>query len=172
MNNVTLIGRLTKDLELRKSQTGMSILRFTLAVNRRVPNKQTGQREADFISCVAFGKTAEIMSTYLAKGSQVGIEGRIQTGNYDDANGNRVYTTDVIVDNFDFIDSKNANQGTQPNANQGYQQQGYQQQQAPSRPQQVQPQASNNDFFSDFETSNSSNNILDSLNVSDDELPF
>jgi len=166
MNNVVLIGRLTKDLELRKSQTGMNILRFTLAVNRRVPNKQTGQREADFVSCVAFGKTAEIMQTYLAKGSQIGVQGRIQTGNYDDANGNRVYTTDVIVENFDFLESRNANQGQGVNANQGYQQQ------APSRPQAVQPQAPSNDFFSDFETSNSSNNILDSLNVSDDELPF
>ena len=154
MNKAMLIGRITRDLELTKSQGGMSILRFSLAVNRRIANKN-GEREADFISCVAFGKTAEIMSTYLGKGSLVGVEGRIQTGSYD-KDGVRIYTTDVIIDNFDFLESKNASGNTQ----------------APRPTQPTQTSNPTNSFFDDFESNSSTSNILDSLDISDDELPF
>lgn len=104
MNKVVIIGRTTKELELEKTNSGTSVCKFTVAVNRRI--KQEGQPEADFIRCTAWGKTAEIMAQYLAKGSLVGIDGRIQTGSYQDRDGKTVYTTDVIVENFDFLESK------------------------------------------------------------------
>lgn len=104
MNRVCLNGRLTRDLELRKLSSGSSVVSFTLAVNRRI--KTEGQPDADFIRCTAWGKTAEVMCQYLTKGSQIGVEGRIQTGQYEDKNGNTVFTTDVVVENFDFLESK------------------------------------------------------------------
>lgn len=104
MNRVCLTGRLTKKLDLRTTQSGTSCTSFTLAVNRRI--KAEGQPDADFIRCTAWGKTAEVMCQYLTKGSQIGVEGRIQTGQYEDKNGNTVFTTDVVVENFDFLESK------------------------------------------------------------------
>lgn len=104
MNHVSLIGRLTKDLELRKVSSGTSVVTFILAVNRRF--KAEGQPEADFIRCTAWGKTAEVMSQYLNKGTQIGVEGRIQTGQYEDKSGSMVYTTDIVVESFDFIGNK------------------------------------------------------------------
>lgn len=112
MNKVLLIGRLTKDLDLRKTASGTSYARFTLAVNRRFKTANDTQ-EADFISCVVWDKRAEIMYQYLGKGSQVGIEGRIQTGSYEGTDGKRVYTTDVIVDNFDFLETKGQKSSSQ-----------------------------------------------------------
>lgn len=111
MNKVLLNGRITKDLELRKTQSGTSVIRFTLAVNRRF--KQEGQPDADFISCTAWGKTAETMSQYLRKGSLIGVEGRITTGSYQDKDNRTVYTTDVTVENFDFLESRNASSQSQ-----------------------------------------------------------
>lgn len=99
MNSVNLIGRLTKDMDMRQSKDGMAIGTFTLAVDRI-------NDDADFIRCKAFGKRAETMAKFLGKGMRVGITGRIQTGSYDDKDGKTVYTTDVIVDNFTFCDSK------------------------------------------------------------------
>lgn len=104
MNSVQLVGRLTKDPELRKAKSGTSVCKFTLAVNRRF--KQEGQPQADFISCTAFGKTADVLCQYMYKGAQIGVTGRIQTGSYDNQQGQRVYTTDVIVDALDFLESK------------------------------------------------------------------
>lgn len=98
-NVVVLIGRLTKDIDLKKSQSGMSVARFTLAVNRMKKD------EADFISCVVFDKRADTMYQYLHKGSQVAIEGRIQTGSYE-KDGRRVYTTEVVIEGFTFVDNK------------------------------------------------------------------
>lgn len=106
MNTVNLIGRLTKDPELRYSPSGMAICKFTLAVNRDFTN-QNGEREADFITCTAFKKTAENLSNYQTKGSRIGVVGRIQTGSYEGQDGKRVFTTDVMVDRIEFLDSKN-----------------------------------------------------------------
>lgn len=105
MNKVCLNGRICNDLELRESGEN-TYLRFNVAVNRRVV-KEDGKRDADFISCVAWNKTAEIIIQYLKKGSLIGIEGRIQTGSYDREDGTKAYTTDVIVENFDFLEKKN-----------------------------------------------------------------
>lgn len=99
MNKCELLGRLTKDVELKYTQNdNKAVARFTLAVNRR--GKDAG---TDFISCIAWDKTAELLQKYCKKGSQVGIIGRIQTGQYDDRDGKRVYTTDVVVEELDII---------------------------------------------------------------------
>lgn len=102
INAVVLVGRLTRDPELKYTQSGLAYLRFILAVNRRTKN---GEQEADFITCVAWRKQAENMANYLSKGSLVGVEGRIQTGNYE-KDGQRIYTTDVIVNNVQFLESR------------------------------------------------------------------
>lgn len=103
MNKVALIGRLTRDPDVRYSQGGepIAIARFTLAVNRRTKN-----RDADFISCVAFGKNGEFVEKYFHKGMKVAVIGRIQTGSYDSKDGHKVYTTDVICEELDFCESK------------------------------------------------------------------
>ena len=101
MNKVQLIGRLTKDIEMRVTRdTQTSVGRFTLAVDRR--SRDDG---ADFISCTAWGKTAEILEKYVRKGHRIGVSGRIQTGSYE-KDGRKIYTTDVIVEDFDFLENK------------------------------------------------------------------
>lgn len=109
MNKVILIGRLTKDPELRTTPTGTATTSFTVAVDRTFVNQQTGQREADFINCVAWRKQAENISRYCFKGTQVAVEGRIQTRNYDAQDGTKRYVTEVICDNVTFLGSKNSN---------------------------------------------------------------
>lgn len=108
MNRVCITGRLTKDPSIKYSNE-MCVARFTLAVDRR-GKKQDGKPTADFPSCVAFGKTGEIIEKYFRKGMKADIVGRLQTGSYDDKNGNKVYTTDVIVDDLEFGESKAAQQ--------------------------------------------------------------
>lgn len=105
INRVVLVGRLTKDPELRKTQNGTSVVSYTLAVSRRTQNP--GQPEADFIGCVAWNKTADLMAQYLHKGSLIGVEGRIQTRNYDNQQGQRVYVTEVVTDNVQFLEPRN-----------------------------------------------------------------
>lgn len=132
MNSVNLIGRVTKDLELRYSQTGTAVVKFNLAVQRKIKNSN-GQYDSDFISCVAFGKTAETIAMYVLKGQQIGLMGHIQTGSYDNQQGQKVYTTDVFVDSFYFIGNNSNNTNHQIN-------------------QQNTPLTNNNDY-SDFEIS-------------------
>lgn len=104
INRTVLVGRITKDPDLRKTTLGASVVSFVLACNRRV--KQDGQPDADFISCVAWNKTADFMSQYVKKGTLLGVEGRIQTRNYDDKNGKRVYITEVVAESVQFLESK------------------------------------------------------------------
>lgn len=105
MNNIQLIGRLTKDVEVKFTQSGTAVGNFTLAVNRSFKNEQ-GEREADFINCVIWRKAAENLAQFTRKGSQIGIEGRIQTRNYENNQGQRVYVTEVVVNNFHLLESK------------------------------------------------------------------
>lgn len=116
MNHVTLIGRLTKDSETRYTQgeKPMCIARFTLAVDRRF--KKQGEQSADFISCVAFGKTGEFIEKYCKKGTKLGVVGHIQTGSYTNKDGQKVFTTDVAVDEAEFAESKAASQQNQQTA--------------------------------------------------------
>ena len=105
MNRVILIGNLVKDVELRQTKTDFKIANFTLAINRETKNKE-GNYDADYISCVAYGNTAELVSKFLEKGSKISVEGHIQTGSYENKEGKKVYTTDVAVEKIQFLDSK------------------------------------------------------------------
>ena len=105
MNSTQLVGRLTKDIELKFTESGTAVGNFTLAVNRSFRNEQ-GEREADFINCVIWRKAAENLAQFTRKGSQIGIEGRIQTRNYENNQGQRVYVTEVVVNNFHLLESK------------------------------------------------------------------
>lgn len=112
INNVVLVGRLTKDAELRYTQSGAAVASFTLAVNRRF--KSEGQPEADFINCVIWNKSAETLANHTGKGSQIGIEGRIQTRTYEDAEGKTRYVTEVVAENFSFLESKREESTPEP----------------------------------------------------------
>ena len=110
MNKVILIGRLARDPDVRYTQGGMAVTRYTLAVDRRFKkNDENGNEQtADFISCVAFGKSAEFAEKYLRKGIKTAVTGRIQTGSYTNRDGQKVYTTDVVVEEQEFVESKKA----------------------------------------------------------------
>lgn len=105
MNKVILIGRLTADPELRYTKKNQAYARFNLAVNRDY-TKEDGTREADFINVIAWEQKAELTNKYLKKGNRIAIEGRIQTGSYDKEDGSRAYTTDIVVEHVEFIESK------------------------------------------------------------------
>lgn len=104
INNITLVGRLTRDPELMKTQSNISYVRFTLAVNRNFTN-QEGETDADFISCIAWRGQAENLARFMNKGALIGVTGRIETGSYETEEGRR-YTTDVIANNIQFLESK------------------------------------------------------------------
>ena len=117
INNVVLVGRLVRDVDLKYTNGGKAATNFTLAVNRDFKNEQ-GVNEADFISCAAFGKQAENMARFLGKGSLIGVEGRISTRSYQAKDGKTVYVTEVITSKVGFLESKkqgNANQQTNSN---------------------------------------------------------
>lgn len=145
MNRVIIIGRLTRDPELRKTQSGQSFVRFSVAVNRNFKNAQ-GENEADFINCIAWRGTADTIARYLIKGSKIALVGWIQTGSYDDAStGKKVYTTDVVCENFEFLDSKEKSQGQMDSFEQ--------------------PQQAPNNFDDEFSTDST-------LDIKGDDLPF
>lgn len=151
MNKVILMGRLTRDPEVRYSagESATAVARYTLAVDRRF--KRDNDASADFIGCVAFGRQAEFAEKYLRQGTKIAITGRIQTGSYTNKDGVRVYTTDVVVEEQEFAESKNAS------ASAGVSEGGYTAAPAPSRPM---PSAASGDGFM---------NIPDGI---DEELPF
>lgn len=112
MNRVTLIGRIARDPEVRYSsgEKPIAIAKYTLAVDRKI--KSEGQPTADFISCVAMGKNGEFAEKYLHQGTKIAVEGRIQTGSYTNKDGNKVYTTDVMVEGHEFVESKSNTQAS------------------------------------------------------------
>ena len=114
MNRTVLVGRLTKNVELKYTQNGKAVTNFTLAVDRPFKNAQ-GETDADFIMCQAWGKQAENLAQYMGKGSQIGVDGRIQTRSYEGQDGKRVYVTEVIADNVQFLESRKS-QGQQQQA--------------------------------------------------------
>ena len=145
MNNVQIIGRLTADPELRRTQSGISSCRFTVAVNRKYKNKDTDQYDADFISCVAWKQTAEFISRYFSKGKMIALQGNLRTGSFQDRKHQDVthYTTDVFVENVEFCGDQGNNSGNQ----QQPQQQRPPQQQKPAQ----QPEQFSYSNLSDFE---------------------
>lgn len=164
INNVVLVGRLTKDVNLRSTQNGTMVGAFTLAVDRTTKD-QNGNRQADFITCVVWNKMAENLATYAHKGSLVGIQGRIQTRNYDNKDGQRVYVTEVHVDNFSLLESRNSAQSEYTGQQGGYiQQQGNQ-----PRVDYQAPQAANFGSQGQFTAPAGRSDTID---VSNDDLPF
>ncbi|AMB99328.1 single-stranded DNA-binding protein [Aerococcus urinaehominis] len=119
INNVVLVGRLTKDVELRYTQSGIAVASFTVAVERRFKNQQ-GERETDFILCVMWRKSAENFAKFTRKGSLVGIEGSIQTRNYENNQGQRVYVTEVLAENFSLLEPKSVTE-SRPSSGDNYQ---------------------------------------------------
>lgn len=119
MNKVVLVGRLTADPELRQTQSGIASCQFTVAVDRRFADKNTGERQADFIRCQAWRQTAEFVGKYFSKGKMIALEGSLRTGSYTDRNHSDVthYTTDVYVDNVEFVGGKNDNSGSRNTQN-------------------------------------------------------
>lgn len=115
MNKCFLMGRLTKDPELRTTQNGKSVCSFTIAVDRKFLNAQ-GNREADFLPCVAWNQTAEFVNKYFGRGRKIAVTGSIQTRNYDAQDGSKRYVTEIIVEEVDFADSKNDSQSAAPSA--------------------------------------------------------
>ncbi len=124
MNRVILVGRLTKSPDVKNTTTGKAVANFTLAVDRRFKNKD-GQKEADFVPIVVWGKQAEFAGQYLSKGSQIGVSGRLQVRSYDDKDGNRRYVTEVVADEINFINTnKKDGNGNSANTQQSNQSQG------------------------------------------------
>ena len=157
INRTVLVGRLTRDPELRYTQGGTAVASFTLAVNRQFTNSQ-GEREADFINCVIWRKAAENFAKLVHKGSLVGIDGRLQTRNYENKQGNRVYVTEVVVDNFSLLEARyqapndNSSDSTNVNANK-----------APSNNKANKSNNNTSDPFADNSKP---------IDISDDDLPF
>ncbi|MGF2618412.1 single-stranded DNA-binding protein [Rossellomorea vietnamensis] len=110
MNRVILVGRLTKDPELKYTPNGVPVATFTLAVNRTFTNQQ-GEREADFINCVVWRRPAENVANFLKKGSLAGVDGRVQTRNFEGQDGKRVFMTEVVAESVQFLEPKNSSQG-------------------------------------------------------------
>ena len=151
INRTVLVGRLTKDPELKHTANNAAVVSFTLAVNRQFTNSQ-GEREADFINCVIWRKAAENFVKFTSKGSLVGIDGRIQTRNYENQQGQRVYVTEVVVDNFSLLESRKDNSSNNDNSNQ-----------APSYNQSNNSKTNMSDPFA---------NNSKPMDISDSDLPF
>ena len=133
INRVVLVGRMTRDPELRRTPQGDAVTSFTLAVNRNFTSRD-GQQQADFINCVVWRKPAENVERYCSKGSLVGVEGRIQTRSYDNSQGQKVYVVEVICDSVQFLETRAARERAQ------------------SQPQMQMQQPQNNDNFYDMKT--------------------
>ena len=155
MNKVVLVGRITKDPELKHTDSNIPFARFTIAVNRTYQNKD-GERQADFIGCMVWRQQAENFARYMRKGSLIGIEGQIQTSSFDDQNGVRRFVTDVVCDRIHFLESKSSSRSEGYNEYQDY------------RPQERQhqgPKASEKD-------KNPFEDITSDFDISNDDLPF
>lgn len=118
LNRVVLVGRLTRDPELRFTPNGVAVANFTIAVNRPFSNQQ-GEREADFINCVIWRKPAENVANFLKKGSLAGVDGRVQTRSYDNNEGKRVFVTEVVAESVQFLEPRGSNKGQDNTGNQG-----------------------------------------------------
>ena len=159
INRVVLVGRLTRDVEVRKTASGLSVATFTVACDRRMARGQDGnnQQSADFISCVAWRQAADFSGSYAHKGALVGVEGRIQTRNYD-RDGQKVYITEVVCDTVNLLESKSQSQSRAQNS--GYQDNSYQQPYSQPKP------STNDDFVSDDFGAGIG------MDISSDDLPF
>lgn len=168
INNVVLVGRLTKDPDLRYTASGTAVATFTLAVNRNFTNQSN--READFINCVIWRKSAETLANYARKGTLLGVTGRIQTRSYDNQQGQRVYVTEVVADNFQLLESRSASENRQQSG--GFQSSGQSAGGFGGNNNSNQTSQSSNgmpDFDRDTSDPFGSSSTID---ISDDDLPF
>lgn len=115
LNRVVLVGRLTRDPDLRFTPNGVAVANFTIAVNRPFKN-QNGEQEADFLNGVIWRKPAENLANYMKKGSMIGVDGRLQSRTFEDKDGKRVYVTEVVADSVQFLESRNSNNSEKPNS--------------------------------------------------------
>lgn len=177
INNVVLVGRLTRDAELRYTGSGTAVASFTVAVERPFTNAQ-GERETDFINCVAWRKTAEIISNFTRKGSLVGVTGRMQTRNYTNNEGRKVYITEVVCENFQMLEPKSVTEkrehsdgsSSNANSNSGFSN-NYSNNSNNSQNNNQAPKSNAKSNYANFdENPFESNN--DSIDISDDDLPF
>ena len=175
INNIVLVGRTTKTIELKQNKNGTNYVQFTLAVNRPYKDEQGGQQQADFITCVAWNKTAETIANYVLKGMMIGVEGRLQVRNYENEAGVRQYLSEVLVNRFTFLESKKSstipepvepfNPAMESNIN-------------PFDPNFSNPNYSptsqnyNNPFTTATTLAGSLNRAMNPISVSDDDLPF
>ena len=187
INNIVLVGRTTKAIELKQNKNGTNYVQFTLAVNRPYKDEQ-GQQQADFITCVAWNKTAETLSNYVSKGTMIGLEGRLQVRNYENEAGVRQYLSEVLVNRFTFLESKKSSTIPEPVDP-------FNNQQSPAMESNINPfdhNFSNPNYYSQGNASGTQNysnpfvtattlagglhstmtNSINSISVSDDDLPF
>ncbi|MFD1019425.1 single-stranded DNA-binding protein [Thalassobacillus hwangdonensis] len=155
LNRVVLVGRLTRDPDLRYTPNGVAVANFTIAVNRPF-SSQSGDREADFINCVVWRRAAENLANFMKKGSLVGVDGRLQSRSFDNQEGKRVFVTEVVADSVQFLETKGS-------SSQGGGQGGFQQNQNPQNNNQ------RNDFKRDEDPFENNGEPID---ISDDDLPF
>ncbi|GBG96793.1 single-stranded DNA-binding protein [Lactococcus termiticola] len=163
INNVTLVGRLTRDPELRYTPSNVAVATFSLAVNRRFKNA-AGEREADFINCVIWRQQAENLANWAKKGALIGVTGSIQTRNYENQQGQRVYVTEVVVDNFQTLESRAVREGGVAGGSYSAP--------ASSSPAQAAPAASNNNPTPNFGRDADPFSGGTTMEISDDDLPF
>ncbi|SEJ56087.1 single-strand DNA-binding protein [Bhargavaea ginsengi] len=169
INRVVLVGRLTKDPELKYTQSGLAVTRFTLAVNRPFTN-QRGERDADFINVVTWRKQAENVANFLRKGSLAGVDGRIETSSFDGQDGKRVFMTEVVADSVQFLEPRGAGGDRSQQGSPSY----------GNQPQQSQPSFNNNNYQGQSPNQNNYTRTDDDpfspgggpIEVSDDDLPF
>lgn len=171
INNVVLVGRLTKDADLRYTSNGTAVATFTLAVNRQFTNQQ-GEREADFINCVIWRKSAESLSNFTKKGSLVGVEGRIQTRSYDNQQGQRVYVTEVVVESFSLLEPKSKNEDRQENKSSQSEYHNSYQKTYDNNTQKNSQETHRNQQYKDFSNSDPFEQSGQPIDISDDDLPF
>lgn len=176
LNRVVLVGRLTKDPDLRYTPSGVAVANFTLAVNRPFTNQQ-GNREADFINCVVWRRPAENLANYMKKGSMVGVDGRLQTRNFEGQDGKMVYMTEVVADSVQFLETKSSNQGNGGQGSSGYQQNQNRNQNQNQGQNQNQNQNQNQDQNNSNQNQNQNEedpfkNNGQPIDISDDDLPF
>ncbi|MDN6288871.1 MAG: single-stranded DNA-binding protein [Tetragenococcus koreensis] len=161
INIVTIVGRLTRDAELRYTGSGNAVASFTIAAERPYTNAQ-GERETDFINCVVWKKTAEALSNYTRKGSLIGITGRIQTRNYEGNDGKRVYVTEVVAESVKFLEPKKTNERHSESSEGNY---------ASSNRNSTQGKNKGNNDYPEYDEDPFAGNN-DSIDISDDDLPF
>lgn len=174
LNRVVLVGRLTRDPDLRYTPNGVAVANFNIAVNRPFSNQQ-GDREADFINCVVWRRPAENLANYMKKGSLIGVDGRVQTRNFEGQDGKRVYVTEIVADSVQFLETKGSQQGESYQSD-GYQNNQNQFQQNPFSSNQNQGFNQNqNQGFNQNQNANQDDpfkNNGEPIDISDDDLPF